>query len=86
MTIIHSWQLQEAKNKLSKVVNDAINKGPQVITRRGSEVVVVLAYDEYRSMQATQAKLSDFFRSSPLVGIELDLQRDSSEIRENIEA
>ncbi len=36
--MIQTWQLQEAKNKLSRVIDDAINNGPQIITRRGVEV------------------------------------------------
>ena len=37
-----TWQLQEAKNKLSEVVDQAIAEGPQVITRRGEEVAIVI--------------------------------------------
>ncbi len=29
------WQLQEAKNKFSEVVEAALKDGPQVITKRG---------------------------------------------------
>lgn len=78
------WQLQEAKNKLSQVVDDALNKGPQIITRRGVEVAIVIAYEHYRKITASDQKLSDFFRSSPLVGEELDFTRDKSPIREEI--
>jgi prevent-host-death family protein len=78
------WQLQEAKNKLSKVVEEAISRGPQVITRRGVETVVVLSYAEYRKMIAAQKKLSEFFRESPLVGIDLDLERDTGDVRNDI--
>ncbi len=81
--IENSWQVQEAKNKLSQVIEDAIHKGPQVITRHGAQVVVVLDYGEYRSMKASQARLSDFFRNSPLAEVEVDLERDSSAIRED---
>ena len=77
----HIWQLQEAKNKLSEVVEAALNDGPQVITRRGADTAVVLSYAEYRRLLLTQKKLSDFFRESPLVGVELDLTRDSSPVR-----
>lgn len=62
------WQLQEAKNKFSEVVEEAIASGPQVITRRGVETVVVLSYDDYRSLLLKRKKLSVFFRESPLVG------------------
>lgn len=62
------WQLQEAKNKFSEVVEEAIASGPQVITRRGIETAVVLSYDDYRSLLLKRKKLSVFFRESPLVG------------------
>ncbi|PSB04360.1 type II toxin-antitoxin system prevent-host-death family antitoxin [filamentous cyanobacterium CCP2] len=76
-----TWQLQEAKSKFSEVVNEAIAHGPQVITRRGTEVAIVLSYSEYRQLQTTQKKLSAFFQESPLAGVELDLSRDRSEVR-----
>ena len=78
------WQLQEAKNKLSEVVDEAIRHGPQVITRRGVEVAIVLSYSEYRKMIASRKKLSHFFRKSPLVGVDLDLDRDTSSLRGDI--
>ncbi|MDP2992332.1 MAG: type II toxin-antitoxin system Phd/YefM family antitoxin [Deltaproteobacteria bacterium] len=80
----HVWQLQEAKNRLSEVVEEAISHGPQVITKRGVEAVIVLSYTEYRRMLAAQKKLSEFFRESPLSGIDLDLKRDTSDIRNEI--
>ena len=79
-----TWQLQEAKNKLSKVVDDAISQGPQVITRHGVEVVIVIAYEQFRKMTASEQKLSDYFRNSPLVGEELDLTRDKSATRDEM--
>ncbi|NJL80511.1 MAG: type II toxin-antitoxin system Phd/YefM family antitoxin [Richelia sp. RM2_1_2] len=60
------WQLQEAKNKLSEVIDKAIHEGAQVITRRGIEVAIVLSYAEYRQMVASKKKISEFFRESPL--------------------
>ena len=78
------WQLQEAKNKLSEVVEEAITRGPQVITRRGVEAVVVLSYAQYRKMIAPQKKLSEFFRESPLAGVDLDLERDTGDVRNEI--
>ena len=70
------WQLQEAKNRFSQVVERAIKQGPQVITRHGVEAVIVLSYLEYRRMLLSQNKLSEFFRESPLAGAALDLSRD----------
>jgi antitoxin Phd len=70
------WQLQEAKNRLSKVVRRAREEGPQVITLRSDEAVVMLDADEYRRLaRRPKGSLVDFFRKSPLVGVELDLAR-----------
>ena len=74
------FSMQEAKNKLSQVIDDALAGEPQVITRRGEEVVIVLAYPEYQRLTGTDESLYEFFRRSPLVGIGLDLSRDEDEI------
>ncbi len=69
------WQLQEAKNRLSEVVRKARSEGPQVITLHGSAAVVVVSAQDYGRMSRPKGKLVDFFRSSPLVGIKLNLTR-----------
>jgi len=79
-----TWQLQEAKNKLSQVVDEAISDGPQIITRRGIEVVIVIAYEQFKKMAASEEKLSDFFKNSPLASEELDLSRDKSAVRDEM--
>ncbi len=78
------WQLQEAKNKFSQVVEEALSDGPQLITKRGVEAVIVLSYAEYRKMLVRQKPLSVFFQESPLVEESLDLSRDRSELRADI--
>jgi len=72
------WQLQEAKNRFSEVVNKALTEGPQTVTRHGEEIVVVLSKAEYNRLKKSQLSLVDFFRQSPLVGVDLDLERDQS--------
>lgn len=79
-----TWQLQEAKNKFSEVVEEALTQGPQVITKRGVEAVIVLAYSDYQKLILQQQRLSTFFRESPLVAEDLDLQRDQSSGRSDI--
>lgn len=77
-----TWQIQDAKNKLSEVIDRALKQGPQLITRRGEKTVVILAYSEYEKMRKSQGKLSEFFGASPLAGI--DLPRDRSMPREQV--
>ncbi len=83
--MIQSWQLQEAKNRFSRVVENAVNNGPQIITKRGVEVAIVISFADYQKMVATRGRLSTFFRDSPLVGIELDLTRDKSDARKDFD-
>jgi prevent-host-death family protein len=82
-----TWQLQEAKNKFSEVVEEAIKHGPQVVTKRGVETVIVISYEEYQKLLLSQHKLSEFFRTSPLVHVEeeLDLSRDPRPARGDID-
>lgn len=80
--MIRSWQLQTAKNKFSQVIEEALHSGPQLITKRGAEVAIVLSYAEYQRIIAAKQPLSDFFKNSPLVEVDLDLSRDQSGLRE----
>jgi antitoxin Phd len=77
------WQLQDAKNKFSEVISRALKQGPQLITKHGKKTAVVLSYTEYEKLRKSQGKLSEFFQSSPLAGI--DLTRDKSLPREGID-
>jgi antitoxin Phd len=77
------WQIQDAKNKLSEVIMRALKQGPQLITKHGEKTVVVISYTEYEKLRKSQGKLSEFFRASPLAG--LDLTRDKSLPRKGID-
>ena len=76
------WQIQDAKNKLSEVITRALKEGPQLITRHGEKTVVVVSYTEYERLRKSQGKLSEFFKASPLAGV--DLTRDKSLPREGL--
>lgn len=78
---MRSWQLHEAKNRLSEVISEARGDA-QVITVRGQDAAVVLSIDEYRRLTKPQMSLVDFLRDSPLTEVELDLARDSDVGRE----
>ncbi len=76
------WQLQEAKNRLSQVVDQALHDGPQTITLRGKPSAVVVSFDEYRRLTQPRTGLAQFFRQSPLREVELDLSRSADLSRE----
>jgi prevent-host-death family protein len=50
------WQLQEAKQKLSEVVDRSLTEGAQTITRHGVATAVVLSIDEFRELQRKQPR------------------------------
>lgn len=68
------WQLQEAKNKLSEVVERAGTEGPQTITRHGVPVAVVVSAEAFRRSRQ-EGNLVAFFAQSPLRDVDLDLDR-----------
>jgi antitoxin Phd len=75
----HAWQLQTAKAKFSEVFRLARTEGPQRITRQGKEGVVMISDEQYDrlTVKSHQPKsIVQFFRESPLVGVDLDLDRD----------
>ena len=80
-----SWQLQAAKARFSELFRRARSEGPQLITRQGKEGVVMISDEQYEQLvgKAHQPKsLLQFFRESPLVGLELNLERDKDEGRD----
>lgn len=70
------WQIQEAKNKFSEVIEQAIRNGPQDITRHGKKTAVLLSMKDYRSLIGRKGNLADFFRNSPLGEITLERNKD----------
>jgi len=74
--IENSWQLQNAKNKFSNLVDKAQHNGPQVVTKHGKDAVVVLSIDEYKKLINPKTNLLKFFQNSPLAKINLGLKRN----------
>lgn len=73
-----TWQLQDAKNRFSEVVEDALHKGPQLVTRRGEPVVMVVAVDTWRRANAPRQSIYEFFRANTFDD-DIDVTRDPSE-------
>lgn len=68
-----SWQLQEAKQRFSELVRATLDDGPQVVTRHGEEVVVVVPAREYKRSQEDD-DFAEYLLSAPDMS-ELDLDR-----------
>ncbi len=48
-----SWPLQDAKARFSELVDVTLKKGPQVVTRRGVETVVVVPIEEWKRLTSS---------------------------------
>lgn len=76
------WALQDAKGRFSELVDCARNKGPQMVTRRGKEAVVVVAVEQFRRFVRMREEegLVAFFTQSPLADLDpawLERDRDT---------
>lgn len=79
------WPLQDAKNRFSRVVREAREKGPQVVTLRGVPAVVVLSAEDYATLRATRPTLVDDLLAGPAWdnGLAADIdQRDKTPSRD----
>ena len=80
-----SWQIQTAKARFSEVFRRARTEGPQLITRQGKDGVVMISNERYQQLAGKSHQpmsIVQFFRESPLVGVELNLEREKDEGRE----
>jgi prevent-host-death family protein len=77
-----TWQVQQAKNRFSEMLERARNEGPQTITRHGKPSAVVLSAAEYEELRkegkAKKPNLIEFLRSGPyLDDVDLERSKDS---------
>jgi prevent-host-death family protein len=80
---MHTWQIQEAKARLSTLVRNAEQEGPQEITHHGRSVAVLLSRDDYDRLTGNRESLVEFMRRSPLYDQDdLMIERDVSLTRE----
>lgn len=78
-----TWQVQEAKNKFSQVLEQADTE-PQIITRHGQKTGVLMSYKEYRKRvnPAVQTIRALYSGAPKLEADELDFERDRGTGRE----
>ena len=74
------WQLQEAKQRFSELVQRVLDEGPQTVTRRGEEVVVVVSTAEFHRLTGSVPDFKEFLLSGPALDV-LDIQRPADAAR-----
>ncbi|MHB1389819.1 MAG: type II toxin-antitoxin system Phd/YefM family antitoxin [Thermoleophilia bacterium] len=78
---MRTWQLQEAKARLSELVKKSAAEGPQRITLRGEPAAVLISSEEYQRLSRPRQGFVDFMRHSPLCEVKLNLGREQTPAR-----
>jgi prevent-host-death family protein len=74
------WNLADAKNRFSEVVNLALTQGPQMVHRR-KDTVVVMSAKEFERLVGQRPSFKDYLvQGESFEG--LDLARDQSPSRD----
>lgn len=74
-----AWKLEDAKAQFSEVVRMARSTGPQRVTRRGQDAVVVVSAEEFETLLAgahPRASLTEFLRATALSEIQVEREVD----------
>ena len=74
------WPVQDAKQRFSELIRTAHADGPQVVTRHGEEIAVVIDIAEYRHLKGETAVFKDYLRAGPAFD-DLDLGRPAGHPR-----
>ncbi|MDO8955125.1 MAG: type II toxin-antitoxin system Phd/YefM family antitoxin [Gammaproteobacteria bacterium] len=84
---MRAWNIQDAKNRFCQIIKDTEN-APQDICKNGKSVAVIISRKEYNELLDKNLKshdevnVVDFFRNSPLIGLELDIDRSDITYRD----
>jgi len=62
---MHKWQLHEAKNKLSSLIDVVMKGKPQCITRRGEDAAVIISMEDYKKLKKQKPSLKEFLLQGP---------------------
>jgi len=75
------WQVQDAKQRFSELIRSAHADGPQIVTRHGEEIAVVIDIADYRHLKGETVDFKNYLRSGPDFD-DLDLERISGRPRD----
>ena len=74
------WPVQDAKQRFSELIRTASTDGPQVVTRHGEDIAVVIDIAEYRRLKGETAEFKDYLRAGAAFD-DLDLGRPADRPR-----
>ncbi len=79
------WQLQDAKNQFSKLVQKARSEGPQTVTLRGERAAIVLSAADYDALTGNRPNIIEDLLNGPAWDDDLTSAIDTRQRRPNRE-
>ena len=73
------WKVEDAKARFSELVRVTRTEGPQRVTHRGQDAVVVIAIDELERLlppKEGSSSLVEFLQSTPIGELDVDREED----------
>jgi len=83
-TLLKRWKLEDAKARFSELVRQARESGPQRVTVRRKDAVVIVSAEEYDRLlaRAEQKTLYNLLSESPLRDLDFGEEGVKSPVRE----
>jgi prevent-host-death family protein len=76
------WQVQEAKQRFSEVLRAAESGEPQIVTKHGEEIAVVIDIAEYRRLRGEPITFMEYLRTDPTADDAFTIERNRDLPRE----
>jgi antitoxin Phd len=72
------WKLEDAKSRFSEVVRHAREEGPQRVTVRGHDAVVIMSVEEFERLAPAKPRVPfvQFMEDLHLGGLDLERETD----------
>lgn len=78
---MRTWQLQQARSRFKDLIDEAVGRGPQRVTRRGKAAVVVVSEEEWQRVTRNVPSFGRLLAACPLDGDELPRRRPARVLR-----
>jgi prevent-host-death family protein len=76
------WQVQEAKQRFSEVLRAAATGEPQVVTKHGEEIAVVIDIADYRRLRGLDVTFMEYLRVDAVADDDFEVDRPREHPRE----
>jgi prevent-host-death family protein len=72
-----TWALHDARSRFGQLVERAVEDGPQTVTRRGVDTVVVLSIEDSRRLGRKRPSFKAYLKAAPIESLDLERDRDT---------